>query len=529
MTQFSEQTLGFGKKLTLQLSHDAIIFYLREKFSAAMKTSLFFVSFSFCCCALFAQTRNPARDINRANIWHFGQQSGPQTFDAPGLLFHSGSPVVVNIGNGGTMATVSDSAGNLQITGGGYKLFNRNHVIISNGGGTIGDNILSIQHSLAVPKPDDPNLIYYFTVPNTLKYNLVDMSLDGGNGAIIEKNVTIYPSPPGVNAKIAAVHHCNGTDVWVMTHELDTDRFLAFLITGDGIDTVPVISQIGPMDNEQGSSLQGGNMIFSPNGKRLAIVYNGGIPLPQVFDFDNTTGILSNAIALQKELADQSLSFSPDNTKLYIGSNNGRLVQYNLAAGDSNDIAMSKKIIVNQLPTGYNDMQVGIDGKIYLMQKGPPNSAYLGIINIPNALDTLCNYSLQGLYLNGSFGGGAGMMKTIESYFYTGTSAYPCYGDTASVNVTLNGNLLRDVHVYPNPFSDYAFIDIVSANSIDGTIQYKLYDALGKECKVAVSELNAGNKTIKAMLHRNQIKPGIYFLTINAAEQIQATIKLFIF
>lgn len=70
-------------------------------------------------CAGFceAQTRNPALDIKRTNIWRFGTTSTGVANDLPGLDFSSGTPVVINSGtsfNTQGATTVSDDNGNLQ-------------------------------------------------------------------------------------------------------------------------------------------------------------------------------------------------------------------------------------------------------------------------------------------------------------------------------------------------------------------------------------------------------------------------------
>jgi len=543
-----------------------------------MKNSFALACLLFCGCTLFAQTRNPAVDINRANIWHFGAQSGPGTFDAPSLHFENGTPYVINIGPGATVSTICDSLGSLQITGGNYKLYNKTLATIKNGTGVIGDNFISIQHALAVPKPNEPNSIYYFTVPRSLKYNLVDMSSDSGRGEIIEKNITIYPYPPGVEAKIAAVHHCNGKDVWVMTHRLYTDSFLAFLVTDTGITATPVISEIGPRDDVVGSAEQGGNIKFSPNGKKLAIAFSNFAIPSYLLDFDNSTGTVTNPVRLHQISGAKSISFSPDNSKLYIGTLNGVLTQYNIQAGDSTDIYNSRKII-DQFPASLFNMQIGRDSKIYVAQASPPYSTYLGVINNPNASDTLCDFNRQGVNLSPAYLGWDGLMNTVESYFYTGSSAFPCYGDTATIDCNDNNVCTEDsyhpatgcvyspvtcddsdsctvdacdsftgcfytpvmnctnglvaitgeiyVRVFPNPFTNEALIKISGVKPIKEKVEYQLLDALGKEVNLQFSEIRSSTFEVNAILHGAKLNAGLYFLTVKAGSNI-STIKIFI-
>lgn len=546
-----------------------------------MKTSLLFIAFSFCCCALFAQTRNPAVDINRANIWHIGSESTIN--DAPSIHFGSGTPVVVNVGRGG-VSTLSDTLGNLEVYGGNFDAYNRLHSQMKNSG-FIGDSgwIGILQTAIAVPKPKHPNIIYYFTTSVLLRYNEIDMLGDGGNGEFIKRNDTLRTN---VGVKLAAVHHCNGSDVWVTVHEQNTNRFFTYLVTENGVNDVPVINEIGPLDNEQGFVEQGGSMKFSPNGKKLAITFSGLVTIPHVFDFDNSTGTLTNPVPLKKDTGELGISFSPDNNLLYIGSLDGRLLQYNLLAGDSIDIKMSRKVIHDVFVMGpplfgFKYLQLARDGKIYVQQGGSSfGNRQLGVINSPNALDTFCNYTPSGLYLNGAWAVGDGMMNTVESFFYTGSSAFPCYGDTATVDCDDNSVCTIDsyhvatgciyipvncddndsctidacdslagcfyipdtncingvsemrskfnVLVSPNPFANDAFIRISSVKPFTGRAEYFLHDASGRETALQLTAISQNPDEIQAILFRANLKPGLYFLTIRIAGNA-ATTKISIF
>ncbi len=479
-----------------------------------MKHFFTLLCFSFFSVLLPAQNVNPGLQINRANKWYFGQTSAGPTNDAPSLHFDSGLPVVVNIGPGTGFSTACDSMGQLQIYGGGFSLYNKSHTVVSNASGIIGDTVTTIQSSLAVPKPKDANLVYYFTVPLSLKYNLVDMSLDSGRGSVIKKNIQVYPYPPGTGAKIAAVHHCNGSDVWVVVHELNTDKFLAYLLSDTGLNLTPVVTPIGPMDNEQGFASQGGLMKFSSNGKKLAITTSGFAIPPYLFDFDNSTGIISNPIPLQKDTGEQGISFSPDNSLLYIATANGRLLQYNL---NTPNIPASRKLISETPTLAFSTIQMGRDGKIYLGQAGSPAKHYLGVINNPNVLDTFCHFSSTGIYLNGSYGA-RGLMNTVESYFYTGSSAFPCYGDTIVSSATMYNNQFG-VRAFPNPFDDYTLIEVNDDLLYGKKVEYYLYDALGKKCNASFSELGTANYPTRAMLRRGDLMPGLYFLVIKTKNQ----------
>ncbi|MCO5279675.1 MAG: T9SS type A sorting domain-containing protein [Chitinophagales bacterium] len=487
-----------------------------------MKHALLFF-FSLCCNLAIAQTRNPAQDINRTNIWRFGDASVPGADDVPGLDFNSGTPVVINSGKHlllTTTSAISDLNGNLQLYGSYQSIYDRTDNFLSNAG-VVGDSSwIGINPcNLAVPMPKNPNLIYYFTAQVSLKYSVIDMSLNNGKGQAVVRNITLEPIP--VDAKLAGVHHCNGSDVWVVGHRWDTNTFYAYLLTDTGIVSTPVITNIGPVANEQGY-FQAGMIRFSPNGNKMVIVFSGSITLPYLFDFDKSTGVISNPIALQKDRSDNGVSFSPDNSKLYISTNNGLVVQYNLLAGTATDIANSRKVILN-VQNSFATMQMGRDGKIYIAPSSLPNRLYLTVIHEPNKLDTLCNIQLDALYLNGAQCVSNSLMNTVQSYFYTGSSAYPCYGDTLSNVATTDSREGIVVKAYPNPFLDYTTIDISGINAHD-KLEYQVFDITGRVCAAQITENDVWSGK-QLHLHKARLLTGVYLLTIKTLNQIK-TIKL---
>ncbi len=489
--------------------------------------SLFVIFFVF-VFSVVAQTRNPSLGINQANVWQFGASSGLGPKDAPSIHWNTGVPIVMNDGNGGEVTSVCDSLGNQQIAGGAFKIYNRLHNVIQNGGGVIGDSgwINILQNSMAVPKPKDPNTIYFFTSSVTVKYCTIDMQLDGGNGGITVRNKELHPYPTGI--KLAGVHHCNGTDVWVVGHEWQNDKFFAYLVTQDGIDTTPVISAVGPLDNDN-PTWQGGSIKFSPNGKRLAFATPGKVTPSYVFDFDNSTGVITSPIVLKKDTGDWGTSFSPDNSKLYIGTNNGRLLQYNLDAGNAIAVAASRAVIydneIYQTAYAFGHMQIGPNGKIYVTKKGWPGSDYMGVIENPNALDTFCNFNPVSINLTGGFGATFGPINTLESYYYTGTSAYPCYEDTIVNNLS---DIVTevDMHASPNPFSDYTLIELSGDAITNEKINFKLFDGLGQEYENHITETYFTEKKANVVFRRGNLSVGVYFLKVYSSSNNIGTIKL---
>lgn len=402
----------------------------------------------------------------------------------------------------------------------------RNNNFLSNAG-IVGDSgwIGIGPCNLAIPMPKSPNLIYYFSAQVTLKYTVVDMNLNNGNGQAILRNVELEPIP--VEAKLAAVHHCNGSDVWLVGHRWLTDTFYAYLITDTGITNTPVISKIGPVYNTTGG-WQGGRLKFSPNGNKLAFAAFGENPrVPYLFDFDKSTGVISNPVPLQADTGSAgAVCFSPDNSKLYIATGEGYILQYDLNAGSAAAIAASRKQVYYVF-TSFASMQQGLDGKIYVSQMGTFHRNYLTVINNPNALDTLCNVQLNAIYLNGAQNYLSSLLNTVDSYYYTGSSAYPCYGDTTTGISNINKEEGLAIMVYPNPFSDYTIIEIAGAKASD-KLEYQLCDVAGRITSTSITEQEDVWNGRRKVLQKARLPTGIYFLTVKTQSQSK-TIKLSIF
>ena len=163
---------------------------------------------------------------NEASNWYFGKNAG--------LRFNAGSGTVTAVTDGqlNTLegcTSISDTDGNLLFYTDGQTVWNSLHQPMVNGDYFAGTGLLgdpsSTSSGLIVPKPQDPNFYYIFTVDephhdnasvypnqftgvydsggsvplvddgfnNGFNYSLVDMSLNTGLGDIdpVEKNIPL--------------------------------------------------------------------------------------------------------------------------------------------------------------------------------------------------------------------------------------------------------------------------------------------------------------------------------------------------
>lgn len=388
-----------------------------------------------------------------ANIWYFGQNAG--------LDFNSSSPIALTNGQLVTdegCATISNSSGQLLFYTDGITVYNRNHLIMVNGTGLMG-HPSSTQSATVVPKPGSSNLYYIFTTdnehdPNGFRYSIVDMSLDSGNGAVTtDKNVLVY-TPTIENLGITK--HGNGQDYWIITHGWNSNNFIAYQLTSTGLNLTPIVSSIGQVITGSSTDyVAAGTIKISPSGSKLA--FTSVSDIAQFFNFNNSTGVLSNEITLLTEGGDlYGAAFSPDESLLYISNTFGKIDQFNLNA---TDIPNSKITIYNGNIPGQ--MQVGPDNKIYVAFG---SRFYLGVINNPNILGLGCNFQIDGIYLGGKKSK-LGLPSFNQSFFFTPsiTVSSSCVGEISTFNFSTSQTVLS---------ATWDFGDGTTSNSINPTHTY---------------------------------------------------------
>ena len=332
------------------------------------------------------------------NIWYFGQNAG--------IDFNGGAPVVLTNGALNTLegcSSISSFDGVLQFYTDGITVWNRNHQIMQNGTGLKG-SISSTQSALIVKKPGTTNIYYIFTTddlsgPDGFRYSEVDMNLDGGLGAVNSNKNSYITDKTG--EKITAVKHQNGTDYWVITRKSFSNAFHSYLITCAGLDTMPIISNVGI----PGNGIIHGYLKGSHDGTRIASTC-AYLKSVELLDFDNQTGLLNNPILLNNLGGffgehPYGIEFSPNNHLLYV-SISGELgicdiFQFNLLAGSPTAIETSKTLIGSH-PGSSGAIQLAPNIKIYHASN---SKNYLGVINNPNVIGTSCNYVANGISLSG--------------------------------------------------------------------------------------------------------------------------------
>ncbi|QMU28890.1 PD40 domain-containing protein [Adhaeribacter radiodurans] len=349
-----------------------------------------------------------------ANIWYFGERAG--------LDFTSGKPVPLANSMLSTMegcATISNTDGNLLFYTNGVSVWNREHKLMPNGNRLMGHRS-STQSAVIVPRPLNPNIYYIFTADLQsqlygLRYSEVDMKLQNGMGDIAKKNNFLI-SP--VSEKLTAVKHSNNKDYWVITHKWNSDGFYAYQVTAAGVSRQPIVSNVGTTHKGKNKEAIGA-MKVSPDGKKLALALWRDSNKFEVFDFNASTGKVSNPISFDHYDEAYGVEFSPDGTKLY-GTTNGignvpsQIWQFNLL-GSRQAVEESPTLIAVSKADKIGSLQLGPDGKIYLAKE---KETTLGLINNPNAPGLGCNYVDEGQMLDSASHSELGLPNFVQSFFF---------------------------------------------------------------------------------------------------------------
>jgi gliding motility-associated-like protein len=341
------------------------------------------------------------------NIWAFGINAG--------IDFNSGSPVCFASKSKTSegCATISKPDGSLLFYSDGNRVFDKNQTLMPNAKGLLGNtggaanNYGSSTQGVAiVPFINDSNKYYLFTLDcaegiydypgyrGYLRYSVIDITLNNGLGDVVagEKNRVIDSNK---SEKMMVVKG-SGCFFWLLTHQYGTSEFRAYKINSAGI-SAPVSSFACSFDTnllQPMQSYMGGEMKISSDNKLIANV-NGSPVCVEVFSFDDKWGTVSAPSLIyqpQAKLFLYGISFSPDNSKLYIGQGDGLgTVPYRLFQADISlmpDVAQVTQSITEVGDSStWSGMRIGPDGKIYIAGY---NSNLLHCIQYPNLKGDAC-------------------------------------------------------------------------------------------------------------------------------------------
>lgn len=451
--------------------------------------------------------------------------------DSVGLNFTTGEPMYFGSSMLGLESTtsISDKEGNLLFYSNGEKVWDRNNSLMPNGDslsiGLVGDLGSSItQGVIIIPKPLSDSLFYIFQLQkqyspeiNGLMYSIIDLSLNGGFGDVVEKNIALFDK--SLTEKMQAVKHGNGKDWWLIMHAWpdltlmsdSTMVFTLFLITSFGIEG-PFEQAYGIKAYEADNPYLGwGEMVINEEGDIIVYVRRNKV---DIYDFDRCNGLMSNlrTITNLPNTLHYGCSISPNNNFVYVSSvGDDQSYLYQFEIKPYINIDSTKEVVYHNQYNNYalGQHELGPDGKIYISMyyyKYWPNTIYseknknLCVINEPNLKYPYCDFDTNSISLGS--GRTIGSLPNMPNYRLGALQGSEC--DT--LNTSIQEPEIQETFftVYPNPATDYLYIETTTQEQLNLIIR----DVKGSVCMqinhlgdepIHVSHLTAGLYSVIAV------------------------------
>jgi hypothetical protein len=325
-----------------------------------------------CSIALFSLLSCPVWAQKQGNNWHFGHAARLDFTTSPaniGSSSYDGNYATAanpNRSNEG-VASISNVSGQTLFYTDGQKVYDKIDQLMPNGSGLLG-SVSSTQSGIIVPKPGNGTQYFIFTLDawggsNLIHYSIVDTTLNNFKGDVIaaKKNIvmpySVLGSPAHFAEKITAIPKVGGIGFWLIAHvSQETGANGTFIVwsidcsaANDGISEFLVSNarqSVGTTNVYSGTTYDGntlGYMKVSPDTKRIAYA-NFGQSYVEVFDFNNATGVISNARKIDGTTLGATrpygIEFSPNSQNLFVGDLYGpNLHQYRLNGTNPNTAA----------------------------------------------------------------------------------------------------------------------------------------------------------------------------------------------
>ena len=460
------------------------------------------------------------------NLWMMGYESqGGIPFGGCNINFISGSAVISYVNRqmnyGDASATICDTSGQVLFSSNAVYVANSQGDTMLNGSGlspsyyttSVGWGGLFLPQSvLILPKPGSPNGYYVFhgTVDDSVRYghfiyySEIDMTLDGGLGAVTSKN-NILLNDTLIAGRISAVKHANGRDWWLLFHQGGSNLYYIYLVDINGIHFHNSIS-IGDI-----RFYPNGQVCFSPDGKKLAFYdpYND----LDIMNFDRCTGLLSNNIhiAINDSSAAGGVAFSPNSKVLYVSSTT-YVYQFDLLSSNVPGSQLTVAVWDTNyspnppLATTFYLSQLAPDGKIYISCTN--GTLDIHEISYPDSLGMACQVCQHCVHLP-SYDNST--IPNHPNYFLGAEGGSVCDSLPTAV---LNFKSPAAIELFPNPFTNLFYIKTPSNDEI---IEFNISDSFGQQVK-ANSEFVKNREYIE--VNSSSMSSGIYYVKVRTRTSV---------
>ncbi len=427
------------------------------------------------------------------NWWYFGDVAVEFNGTNPTVHFDSAMDQVEG------SSSISAPEGDLLFYTDGMTVWNRNNAPMPNGEGLLG-NSSSSQSALIVPQPSHCGIYYVFTVPSQdtitpLTYSIVDMSLDGGLGDLLLKNI---PLQNGVTERLSATLHANGVDYWIVGQRHSDLSIFSFRLTMEGMSSEPIVSAAPPPTSGGGFFI--GYLKFSPNGQKLCTTSHGP-DHAYLFDFDNATGTAYDPIRWSPFFGvtpgGYGVEFSSNSSVLYLHSlaSPRVLLQYDLSSNNEETILASRYVVDSIMldEGGYvagGALQMAPDGRIYVCNLHEPA---LAAVEDPDVVGAGCGYEEQAIVLS---------PLECQDGLPNHLSHYP----RCSAQVGIQGTSRTGFVMVPNPADDHTSLSYIPQSLSRGSV--RIVDPSGREV------VHEPLSTDRVVLPLGDLASGVYLVLL---------------
>ncbi len=317
--------------------------------------------------------------------------------------------------------SISDAAGNLLFATTGATIINRDLQIMPALTGRInlgGSEAKVLIHQI----PATTRYLVFYHVPNpytvysnrswTLKYAIVDMSLNGGRGdvTLYDQVIETVSSP-----SFAIIDGDQADEAWLVTHRHATDSFFTYRLGATGLSNTPVLSKAGTNVVAQDYIFRDlkasfdGNMIAGYAYRDYTQIFALTYSFIEVFNFDGATGRLTPKTRTPRVWGyfktNWSLEFSPDSRLLYAlhitrvdglqpcGFGSGEIIQYNPCYTDTSDFYHYSMTIASDFRfcgpfATWGRMLLGADKKLHT----PFSGTMVSQVTKPNRIGSAAGF-----------------------------------------------------------------------------------------------------------------------------------------
>lgn len=354
------------------------------------------------------------------------------TDDIVGLDYTSGTPVVnyTGISNGYEgIAHAEDGSGNILFYVNSNGVYNPTSGLIAGSAGIFADpSSTEINICPFVGQPNKYYIIYNNETCSDLYYTVVDMSLNGGQGGILQLNTVI--SNANFAEGLEIVRKTCQNSFWLIAYKCNVG-FWKFSIDSAGISD----DGLGIAYSEPGAYDGRGELDYHKGKIGIAFAFSQS---GAVVDFDPVTGIFSNPVTIAPSVSSTpggfyGCEFSPNADYVYFSrwyyAAGVNLIRYNFNTQVYDLYSITSPQAPGGSDYGPGQIELAVDNKLYM---GFSGSNQIVVIDNPGA--AVPNFSYITVTSTISLGCSDHIQSNLfESYNFTNSAA--CEGDSVVFDI----------------------------------------------------------------------------------------------